>query len=145
MISFQNQNISFSVDKPLRIKRWIKKSIRYYDKRVGEITYIFTDDKSLIEINKQFLNHNFFTDVITFDYCENDIISGDIFISIDRINENSQLFNTLFYEELLRVLIHGVLHLVGFNDHSEQEKHQMRKQENTCLERINIKKFRSDR
>ncbi len=145
MISFQNQNISFSVDKPQKIKRWIKNSIKYYKREVGEITYIFTNDESLIKINEQFLNHDFFTDIITFDYCDANIIAGDIFISIDRIKENSLIFKTSFYEELFRVLIHGILHLVGFNDHSESEKKEMRRQENICLTKININKFRSDR
>ncbi len=99
----------------------------------GELSFIFCSDNYLLGINKNYLKHDFYTDVITFDYCENDIISGDIFISIERIKENAKTFNTTFENELYRVMIHGILHLVGYNDKTDKEQKQMREKENFYL------------
>ena len=116
------------------IKRtWISSCIDKYNYKVGEISYIFCSDEYLLDINKKFLNHNYFTDIITFNNCIGNIINTDIYISIDRVEDNSVNYGVAFFEELNRVMIHGVLHLVGFNDHSDKEKEQMRKQENICL------------
>jgi len=113
--------------------KWIKECIYLYKKQVGDINYIFCSDKYLLEINKKFLNHDYYTDIITFDNCMNDIINADIFISIDRVKENSKKYNAAFFEELNRVMIHGILHLIGFNDSTDIEKKQMRRRENKCL------------
>jgi len=114
-------------------KKWINSCILKYNKVLGDINYIFCTDDYLLKINKQYLNHDFYTDIITFDYCEDDIINSDIYISIDRVKENSKDLNLPFAEELNRVLIHGVLHLVGFKDHTDKEKEQMRRREDNCL------------
>ncbi len=113
--------------------KWIKECIYKYSKRVGDISFIFCSDNYLLEINKKYLNHNYFTDIITFDNCVNDFVSGDIYISIDTVKSNSTEFKTAFFEELNRVMIHGVLHLIGFNDSTDDEQIEMTKHENRCL------------
>ncbi len=103
------------------------------NKSDGELSFIFCSDNYLLEMNKNYLNHDYYTDVITFDYCENDIVSGDIFISIDRIKENAKIYKTTFQNELHRIMIHGVLHLVGYSDKTDKEQKQMREKENFYL------------
>lgn len=107
-------------------KNWIKQIILSENKKLGTITYIFCNDEYLLSINKQFLNHNYFTDIISFDYSDSNKISGDIFISMDRIYDNSRLLNTNIQEELQRVISHGVLHFCGYKDKTEAETHTMR-------------------
>lgn len=131
-ISFTNQ-ISFLFKNKIKIKQWIKDIVTREDKKLGEISYIFCDDNKILEVNKQYLSHDYFTDIITFDYVEEDIISGDIIISIDRVKENSNSFNSSFDDELHRVIIHGVLHLIGYNDKTDKEQQLMREKENECL------------
>lgn len=131
-ISFTNQ-ISFLFKNKIKIKQWIKDIVTREDKKLGEISYIFCDDNKILEVNKQYLSHDYFTDIITFDYVEKDIISGDIIISIDRVKENSNSFNSSFDDELHRVIIHGVLHLIGYNDKTDKEQQLMREKENECL------------
>lgn len=104
-----------------------------YDRQVGEISYLFCDDKKILEINRQYLQHDFYTDIITFDYTENKTISGDITISLDTVRSNSQQYQTEYAEELNRVIIHGILHLCGLDDHTEAEKKAMREAENSAL------------
>ena len=115
---------------------WINLCIEIYKKKAGNINIIFTNDEYLLNINKQYLQHDYYTDIITFDYCEADIISGDIYISLDRVKENAQEFNQEFDVELHRVIIHGILHLIGYNDHSDEEKKIMRLKEGDCLKQI---------
>ncbi len=103
------------------------------NKKEGEINFIFCSDNYLLDMNKTYLKHDYFTDVITFDYCENEILSGDIFISIDRIKENAKLYNVSFNQELHRVMIHGLLHLVGYNDKTDEEQKEMTDKENEYL------------
>lgn len=98
------------------------------------MSYIFVSDEKLLEVNKQFLSHDYYTDIITFDYVEDNVISGDIYISIDRIKENAKKFNVTFDNELHRVIIHGVLHLLGYKDHNPKDEKQMRKEENEALQ-----------
>ena len=132
---------SFQTNYPLKsrtkIKQWIKQVIEAKGKKTGNITYIFCDDEYLLEVNKQYLQHDYYTDVITFDYVENDLISGDIFISTDRVRENALAFGSSETEELHRVIIHGVLHLLGLKDKSEKEVSQMRQAENEALKLLN--------
>lgn len=132
---------SFQTNYPLKsrtkIKQWIKQVIEAKGKKTGNITYIFCDDEYLLEMNKQYLQHDYYTDVITFDYVENDLISGDIFISTDRVRENALAFGSSETEELHRVIIHGVLHLLGLKDKSEKEASQMRQAENEALKLLN--------
>lgn len=115
---------------------WVLNCIKYYKKTEGDLNFIFTSDTYLLNINKQFLQHNYYTDIITFDYCVENTISGDIYISIDRVKENAIKYHQTFEQELHRVIIHGVLHLIGLNDHTEVEKKEMRNAENECLKRI---------
>ena len=132
---------SFQTNYPLKartkIKQWIKQVIEAKGKKMGNITYIFCDDEYLLEVNKQYLQHDYYTDVITFDYVENDLISGDIFISTDRVRENALAFGSSETEELHRVIIHGALHLLGLKDKSEKEASQMRQAENEALKLLN--------
>lgn len=132
---------SFQTNYPLKsrtkIKQWIKQIIEAKGKKTGNITYIFCDDEYLLEVNKQYLQHDYYTDVITFDYVENDLISGDIFISTDRVRENALAFGSSETEELHRVIIHGALHLLGLKDKSEKEASQMRQAENEALKLLN--------
>lgn len=132
---------SFQTNYPLKsrtkIKQWIKQIIESKGKKTGNITYIFCDDEYLLEVNKQYLQHDYYTDVITFDYVENDLIGGDIFISTDRVRENALDFGSSETEELHRVIIHGALHLLGLKDKSEKEASQMREAENEALKLLN--------
>ena len=114
-------------------KKWLNQVISNEDKEKGDITYIFCDDDYLLEKNIRFLNHNTLTDVITFDYCEGNSVSGDIFISIERVKENSEVFKVDFLTELNRVMVHGLLHLLGYKDKNERESNLMRKKENYYL------------
>ena len=124
MIDFQ-----FIKTKPIPVKNytgWIKKVVHSEKKIVGDIIFIFCNDDYLLEKNIQFLNHHTLTDVITFDYCEDKKISGDILISIDRVIENAKLFNVTFLKELDRVMVHGLLHLLGYNDKTKKDSKLMR-------------------
>lgn len=115
------------------ISSWIKQIIGKFNFSAGNLTYIFCDDEYLKIINTKYLNHDFYTDIVTFDYNDGKIISGDMFISVDRVSENAVIFGSDFSDELLRVIVHGLLHLLGFNDSSETEKATMRKMEDECI------------
>jgi probable rRNA maturation factor len=141
MISFINKNINFTLSDKRILKKWIKSILDSHNYSVGDINYIFSNDEYVLQVNKQFLNHDYFTDIITFDtssYSDNDInrsnfISADIFISVDTVLSNSSLYKTTFISELHRVIIHGILHLIGFNDLSNDDRSVMRQQENIAL------------
>lgn len=132
MINF-NYKIDFELENLENIKKWISKCIKNYDRVEGNIEYIFCNDIFLNKINRQFLNHDTFTDIISFDYSKGKIISGDIFISIERVKENVEELNINYNTELQRVIIHGILHYIGYKDKSKDEKIEMRFQENSCL------------
>ena len=132
MIEYHYENDFKLVDSD-KIRIWIKDIIKKEKKTLGDITYIFCDDDYLLERNKEFLDHNTLTDIITFNYCIDNNISSDIMISIDRVKENSITFENSFNEELKRVMIHGILHLIGYNDKSYKEKELMREKENFYL------------
>lgn len=132
-IYFSSENISFELKSKLLVKKWISEIIKQQGRRVGDISYVFCDDAHLIEINRAYLNHDTYTDIITFDYVEGKVISGDIMISIERIKENAHLFNASFDRELHRVLIHGILHLLGQQDKTEDDASMMRKKEDEAL------------
>lgn len=108
------------------LRRWITAVINKYDRDAGDITVIFCSDPFLLNINLEFLQHDYFTDIVTFDYCEGNVVSGDIFISVDRVKDNSITFSALYKDELLRVIIHGILHLLGYTDKTESEKNLLR-------------------
>jgi len=132
-ISFNNHEVKFNLKNKKRIKNWIKRVIEEHKKSNGNISYIFTSENYILEINKKYLNHNYYTDIITFDYSSNELIEGDIFISIDTVYSNSKKFKTNFNEEMLRVIIHGIFHLIGFKDKSKQQKLEMRELENKAI------------
>lgn len=133
MISYQTENTKFPDIKRRATSAWIRRVAATYGKKVGEIAYIFCDDEKILEVNRQYLNHDYYTDIITFDYTEGNKISGDIFISLDTVKSNSDTQNTVYDEELHRVIIHGVLHLCGINDKLPGEREQMENAENEAL------------
>ncbi len=116
------------------ISSWIAKVCDLYHLQVGELCYIFCDDEYILKINNEYLKHDYYTDVITFDYCEGDIVSGDLFISIDTVKSNALKYEVDFKMELFRVIIHGVLHLCGLKDKNDVDASIMRKAENDALD-----------
>jgi len=123
----------FTLSKQGARSRWIINSIINESKIVGQLCFIFCEDEYLLEKNIQFLKHDTYTDIITFDYSEGDIISGDIFVSVERVTENANTFGVDFEDELDRVLIHGILHLAGYQDKSKEEVNTMREKEDFYL------------
>lgn len=120
------------------IKKYIKLLINSEKKKPGDITVILCSDKYLLDINIEYLKHNYYTDIITFNYVEGRAISGDLFISVDRVKENSTEFNTSLVKELYRVIFHGLLHLIGYNDKTEEEKKTMRGKEDLYLAEVDF-------
>lgn len=120
------------IDAPL-LEKWIAAVAKTHNRIVGPLTYIFCDDPKIIEVNRQFLNHDYFTDIITFDYSRGRMVSGDMFISLDTVLSNSELVGATYERELLRVIIHGVLHLCGINDKGPGEREIMERFENQAL------------
>lgn len=112
---------------------WIKAVAASYGRKVGEIGYLFVDDEKILEVNREYLGHDYYTDVITFDYDEDETVSGDIVISLDTVRSNAQLFGKTYEEELYRVIIHGILHLCGINDKGPGEREIMEAAENKAL------------
>ena len=135
-ISFNFVKTKDVISQKNKIKSWIKNVVEQKGKSIGDISYIFCDDEYLLEINKTYLEHDFFTDIITFDYSDKEKIAGDLFISIDRVRENSLTHNENFEKELHRVIIHGILHLLGLKDKTEKQAKQMRKAEEECLKSL---------
>ncbi len=133
-IRFFSEKINFSLQNPDEVSAWLKKCIKALGKDLAELNYIFTSDNNLLNINRLYLNHDYYTDILTFDNSEkkNDI-EGDIFISTERVKENAGQYGVPFEEELARIMIHGVLHLAGYDDKTKEEKTLMRKMENKFL------------
>lgn len=138
MISF-NYECDFNIDNEDEFFVWIENVINSENKSLGEISYIFCDDEYLLEINKQYLNHDYYTDIISFDYTDNEVVSGDIFVSIDRVKENALEYNVSFDNELKRVIIHGVLHFCGFKDKTQEEERVMRLKEEEKINLFHVK------
>lgn len=132
-IRFAVQDINFELFQAENVKKWISEVVQRRQKKVGNISYLFCDDEYLLGVNQQYLNHDTYTDIITFDYVAADLISGDIMISVDRVGENAEKFGVPFVQELHRVIIHGVLHLLGQGDKSDSEAAEMRRQEEEAL------------
>ena len=132
-ISFHNEGVGTKTPSKRLLKAWIKEFVSNHDKKVGELAFVFCSDEKILEVNQNFLQHDYYTDIITFDYCEGEIVSGDIFISVERVTENATSHNVEYNEELLRVLAHGVLHLIGFQDKSPQKKKEMTQNEDLCI------------
>lgn len=137
MIDF-NYELDFSLDKETYYSDWLSRVINSEDKSLGNLTYVFCTDDYLLNINQEYLNHDTFTDIITFDYCEGNEISGDIFISIDRVKENAAEYNVDFNEELHRVMSHGVLHLMGYKDKSDEDASLMRSKEEEKIKLFHV-------
>ena len=133
MISYSNEGVKMPKIKKRETTAWIRAVAVSYDKKVGEIGYLFCDDEKILEVNNEFLGHDYYTDIITFDYCEGDIINGDIVISLDTVRTNAEKFGKDYDEELHRVIIHGILHLCGLNDKGPGEREMMEAAENKAL------------
>ena len=132
-ISFYNDGVRAKTPSKRLLKAWIKEFVSNHGKKVGELAFVFCSDDKILEVNQSFLQHDYYTDIITFDYCEGEIISGDIFISVERVLENATLHQVNYTTELLRVLSHGVLHLIGFQDKEEKNKVEMTRNEDLCM------------
>lgn len=133
MIEVLSQNVEKPVLDREKVERWIVEVARRHGRRVGAITYIFCDDARILEVNKEFLNHDYFTDIITFDDTTGRLIRGDIFISLDTVASNAETVGTTYDDELMRVIIHGILHLCGINDKGPGEREIMEAHENDAL------------
>ncbi len=137
MITYNTENIRMPKLARRDTNRWIKAVAEKYGKKVGEVAYIFCDDEKILEVNRQYLQHDYYTDIITFDYCEGNILNGDIFISLDTVRSNTEEFGTTYENELHRVLIHGILHLCGQEDKSDKARKEMTRKENDALAMLN--------
>ena len=133
MISYYFQDTDFKFRDRRKTNEWLKLAAESEIRRIGNISIIFCSDNYVLDINQKYLQHDYFTDIITFDYCAGDRLSGDLFISVDSVRENSVEFGTEFKDELNRVIIHGLLHLVGYDDHTEKDIKLMRSKENYYL------------
>ena len=132
-VTFHTEKTNFNLEQKPRHKRWIKLWIDSQEAKCGKLSFVFTSNKHLKLINQKYLNHNYYTDVITFDYTEGDLISGDIFISIEQVRINAGSYSTEEGEELRRVMVHGVNHLLGYGDANDEERLTMRQMENDAL------------
>ncbi|MBF1488552.1 rRNA maturation RNase YbeY [Prevotella pallens] len=133
MITYNAEDVKLPTIKKRETTRWIKKVAATYGRKVGEIGYMFVNDEKILEVNNEYLSHDYYTDVITFDYCEGDILNGDIVISLDTVRTNAEKFGKTYEEELYRVIIHGILHLCGINDKGPGEREIMEENENKAL------------
>ena len=133
MVSYQTDGVEMPAIKNNQTTEWIKAVAATYKKRVGEIAYIFCSDEKILEVNRQYLQHDYYTDIITFDYCESNRLSGDLFISLDTVRTNAEQFGSDYETELHRVIIHGILHLCGINDKGPGEREIMEEAENKAL------------
>ena len=132
-VTYQTEGVKMPDIKKRETTEWIKAVAASYGKRLGEIAYIFCSDEKIMEVNRQYLQHDYYTDIITFDYCEGDRLSGDLFISLDTIRTNAEQFGASYEDELHRVIIHGILHLCGINDKGPGEREVMEAAENQAL------------
>lgn len=133
MILYYYEDIDFQFRNKTRTNRWLRLVAESEIKRIGDISIIFCSDNYILDVNQKYLQHDYFTDIITFDYCEENRLSGDLFISVDSVRENSIEYGTDFADELNRVIVHGLLHLIGYDDHTEADVAVMRKKENYYL------------
>ena len=134
MIQFIAEEVKLPVLSTQKITRWIKNTAGVYGKKTGEIAYIFCTDKRILEVNRHYLKHDFFTDIITFDTSKGAFISGDIFISLETVESNAKEFKVSFEDELKRILIHGILHLCGQDDKTPELRLEMTRKENLALQ-----------
>ena len=138
MIQYIAENVKMPALQKQRINRWIKEIADGYGKKTGDIAYVFCDDQKILEVNNQYLEHDYYTDIITFDYTTGNTISGDIFISLDTVKSNADEYGTDFETELHRILIHGILHLCGNDDKSPELRADMTNKENKALGQLKL-------
>lgn len=134
MISYFSEDIDFVFKGKLFNNKWLKMVAESEVRRIGDINIIFCSDNYILDVNMKYLQHDYFTDIITFDYCEKKTLSGDLFISIDSVRENATFYGSDFETELNRVMVHGILHLIGYDDHEEEDIKMMRYKENYYLD-----------
>lgn len=132
-VAFHTEEVQFQLEQKRLHKLWVSEWIHLHQKRPGNISFLFTSNERIKLINQEYLNHNYFTDVISFDYTEGNLISGDIVISVEEVKNNAEFYQTDLHDELRRVMIHGVTHLLGYPDGTKEEKEIMRKKENEAL------------
>lgn len=132
-IRFFSDRISFQLKQKQKLSKWLKKVVADEGKKMGHLCYVFVSDKTMLKLNRQYLQHDYFTDIITFDNVSKNTISGEMYISIDTIRSNAEIYQTGFDHELWRVMVHGVLHLCGYNDKTEDEQLLMRATETKYL------------
>ncbi|MBR3122863.1 MAG: rRNA maturation RNase YbeY [Prevotella sp.] len=133
MISYQTEGVRMPDIKRRETTAWIKAVAAMYGRKIGDIGYLFCNDEKILEVNREYLAHDYFTDIITFDYCEGTTLNGDLVISLDTVRSNAELFHKTYDEELHRVIIHGILHLCGLHDKAPGEREQMEAAENRAL------------
>lgn len=133
MITYNTDGVAMPKLKKRIINQWIKQVAATYGRKVGDIGYMFVDDAKILQVNNEYLGHDYYTDIITFDYDEDNIVSGDLVISIDTVKSNAELFGKEYEDELHRVIIHGILHLCGINDKGPGEREIMEANENKAL------------
>ncbi|MCD6067134.1 MAG: ybeY [Bacteroidetes bacterium] len=137
-VHFSNNEISFNLKQKTKLKAWVRQVVEKEKLSTGNIAYVFCSDEALLKINRDFLSHDTYTDIITFDYREDKMINGEIYISVDRVKENAEKFKTTFDNELHRVMIHGVLHICGYKDKGKAATELMRKKEDGALKLLKI-------
>ena len=133
MITYNSENIQMPKIRRRETSAWIRKVAATYGRKVGEVGYLFCDDEKILEVNREYLQHDYYTDIITFDYSEGNVINGDLVISLDTVKSNAELLHKDYGEELHRVIIHGILHLCGINDKGPGEREIMEQAENKAL------------
>ena len=133
MITYNSENIAMPKLKKRETTAWIRAGAQTYGYKVGDIGYMFVNDEKILEVNRTYLNHDYYTDIITFDYWEDKVLHGDLVISLDTVRSNAELFNRPYEDELYRVIIHGILHLCGINDKGPGEREIMEAAENKAL------------
>ena len=136
VITFNTEGIEMPKINQRIVREWVRQIASDYGRLVGDINYIFTDDQGILDINRKFLNHDYYTDIITFDYSRRKLISGDLYISLDTVETNADVVGAQYIDELYRVIIHGVLHLCGINDKGPGEREIMEDNENKALEKL---------
>ena len=134
MVTYHFEDTDFQFKNRKFNNMWLKMVIESEIKKLGQVAIVFCSDNYILDINQRYLQHDYFTDIITFDYCDNNLISGDLFISVDSVKENSLFYGVDFETELNRVMVHGILHLIGYDDHTEEDIKVMREKENYYLE-----------
>ncbi len=133
MIQFIAEEVALPAIDKTKVKNWIKEVAKNYNRKTGDVSYIFCNDERILQVNNQYLQHDYYTDIITFDFSTESTISGDIFISLDTVKSNSETFKTNYTEELHRIIIHGILHLCGNDDKTPELRAEMTQKENAAL------------